>query len=286
VVAAGKPGGRYPILWYRQLTDGASMAEIAGDREHAEHWREIARTLRANFNKHFINKDDMVVYDRLKKDGTPDARVRPNQIFAFEMIDDNDVKKAMLRSVVGELTYPWGVASLSHYDSGFHPFHHYPPYYVPDAAYHNGIVWTWLIGRVIDAAVQYDMQDILFEVTENIVRQILDRGGVGTFSELLDAFPRESESEPELSGTFTQAWNLAEFIRTGYQAYMGIRTDVPAAEITLNPKLPKGLGNVASKIRFGETHITITCTRDEDSVYVSLASDGLDQPVTVRLKWC
>jgi glycogen debranching enzyme len=273
------------FLWYRHLTDGASMAEIAGDRENAEHWREIARTLRANFNKHFINKDNLVVYDRLKKDGTPDACVRPNQIFAFDMIDDDDVKKAMLRSVVGELTYSWGVASLSQYDSGFHPFHHYPPYYVPDAAYHNGIVWTWLIGSVIDAAVQYDMQDIIFEVTENIVRQILDRGGVGTFSELLDAFPREQEGESELSGTFTQAWNLAEFIRTAYQAYIGVRIDVPAAGITLNPKLPKALGNVASKIRFGETQIAVTCTRDGDNVYITLAPDGLDQPVTVQLKW-
>jgi len=292
--AVGPDGPRSPrgnravdiqYLWYRQLIDGAAMAEVNGEDERAVEWLEIASTLRKNFNEHFINKDDMHVYDRLKKDGTPDARVRPNQIFAFNMIDDDAVKKAMLQTVIGELTYPWGVASLSLYDKNFHPFHHYPPYYVPDAAYHNGIVWTWLIGRVIDAAVQYDLQDLIFGVTDNMVHQILERGGVGTFSELLDAFPREGDDEPRLSGTFTQAWNLAEFIRAAYQDYLGIRVNVPASEITLYPKLPQALGNIETLIPFGDDYVTITYEKHDDTIRVHLVSDALDEAISVNLKW-
>lgn len=273
------------FLWYRQLTDGASMADIDGDDAYAEQWRKIAQTLKKNFNEHFIDKDELIVYDHLKKDGTPDTQVRPNQIFAFDMVDDDAVKKAMLRTVIGELTYPWGVASLSQYDENFHPFHHYPPYYVPDAAYHNGIVWTWLIGRVIEAAVQYDLQDILYGVTDNMVHQILERGGAGTFSELLDAFPRNGEDEPRLSGTFTQAWNLAEFIRAAYQDYLGIHINVPASEIHLRPKIPEDLGDIEAMVPFGSERVFIAYEKHEDRIRVHLNSDKLDKPVTIHLHW-
>ncbi len=272
-------------LWYRQLMDGALMADISGDSVAAGQWRKIAQTLRKNFNEYFIGKDEYIVYDRLKKDGTPDTRGRPNQIFAFDMIDDDEVRKAVLETVIGELTYPWGVASLSQYDENFHPFHHHPPYYVPDAAYHNGIVWTWLIGRVIEAAVQYDLQDIVYGVTDNMVYQILERGGVGTFSELLDAFPRDGEDQPELSGTFTQAWNLAEFIRAAYQDYLGIRIKAPASEIHLKPKIPEELGNVEAMIPFRDGYIFTSYKKNENKRSVNIDAVSMNKPVTVHLQW-
>ena len=273
-------------LWYRQLVDGAAMAALNGDSESAGQWEHIASILRKNFNDRFIDNERKITYDRLEQDGSPDASVRPNQIFAFNMIDDDEVRKVMLNKVIGELTYPWGVASLSHFDKNFHPFHHYPPYYVPDAAYHNGIVWTWLIGRVIEAAVRYDLQDIVFGVTDNMVHQILERGGVGTFSELLDAFPRGGEDEPGLSGTFTQAWNLAEFIRTAYQDYLGIRVDVPASTIHIHPKIPVDFGeSIEVGIPFGDSFARMSLHSVGDSVRVHLTSGDLTEPVTVYFQW-
>ncbi len=273
-------------LWYRQLKDGAAMAEVNNDSVKAGQWREIAQKLRENFNEHFIHRDEMILYDRLEADDKPDTRVRPNQIFAFDLVDDDEVRKQMLTTVIGELTYPWGVASLSQYDTNFHPFHHYAPYYVPDAAYHNGIVWTWLIGRVIEAAVQYDLQDIIYGVTDNMVYQILERGGTGTFSELLDAFPREGEEEPRLSGTFTQACNLAEFIRAAYQDYLGIQVNVPESKINLQPRVPRELGNIDAVIPFGNKKISITYeVTDHDSIRVQLYSKNLAESITVHLRW-
>jgi glycogen debranching enzyme len=270
-------------LWYRQLTDGAAMAALCGDPERANQWNELAQTLRKNFNEDFIDKERKIVYDRLLEDGTPDARVRPNQIFAFDMVDEDYVRKEMLRTLIGELTFPWGVASLSMYDEQFHPYHHYQPYYVPDAAYHNGIVWTWLIGPVIRAAVRYDLQDIVFGVTENMVHQILERGGVGTFSELLDAFPRQGEEEPRLSGTFTQAWNLAEFIRTAYQDYLGVHVDAASSEIVLTPKMPQSLGNIEAKIPVGQTTVLIDYARERSVFRITVRSDDIGSPLNVRV---
>lgn len=272
-------------LWYRQLLDGAQVALIAGDDESAAHWKRMAQRLRENFNAVFVDPSSKRVYDRIKADGTPDPSVRPNQIFAFDMIDDDTVRVHMLRTILGELTYPWGVASLAQSDTNFHPYHHHLPYYVPDAAYHNGIVWTWLIGRVIEASVKYDLQDIVYKVTDNMVHQILNRGGVGTFSELLDAFPREGEAEPRLSGTFTQAWNLAEFIRSAYQDYLGLHVNIPSKILSITPKIPSELGHVEALIPFLDGDIVINIDRIGDETWVQLHSREVRSDITVHLQW-
>jgi hypothetical protein len=292
--AVGPDGPRSPrgnravdiqYLWYRQLTDGAAIAALNSDRENAQKWREIAEKVKENFNRTFIDPATSLIHDHLKEDGTPDTKVRPNQIFAFDLIDSDEVRRQSLRSVLGELTYPWGVASLSLNDTNFHPFHHYAPYYVQDAAYHNGIVWTWLIGRVIEAAVRYNLQDVVYEVTENMVGQILDRGAVGTFSELLDAFPREGETTPRLSGTFTQAWNLAEFLRSAYQDYLGLHPDLPSRTLHIKPQLPAAFGRTEAIFPFGNESIRITY--DQNSEYANLLIDpsGLRTSLTLSVVW-
>jgi hypothetical protein len=272
-------------LWYRQLTDGAAMAVMNGDEEQDRRWRESAEILKENFNRMFVGKTKGILFDHLKSDGTPDTKVRPNQIFAFDLVEDEEVRRQMLRSVLGELTYPWGVASLSLDDTNFHPYHHYAPYYVQDAAYHNGIVWTWLIGRVIEAAVQYNLQDVVYEVTDNMVHQILERGSVGTFSELLDAFPRNGETEPRLSGTFTQAWNLAEFLRSAYQDYLGLRPDVPDRTLHLKPALPAAFGTTEALIPFGNERLYLFFDNNEENATLKIGPSDLRQSITLSFLW-
>ncbi len=144
-------------------------------------------------------------------------------------------------------------------------------------------MWTWLIGRVISASVQYGLQDLVFEVTANMIRQILDRGAAGTFSELLDAFPREGETEPRLSGTFTQAWNLAEFLRTAYQDYLGLYPDISLQILSLRPSLPVALGMVESSIPFGSDRIRITLRRDDEKAEVVLTPEILTERLAIKL---
>jgi glycogen debranching enzyme len=86
-------------------------------------------------------------------------------------------------------TYPHGVASLAQTDEQFHPYHEFPPYYPKDAAYHNGIVWTWLQGPVISELCKAGLKDSAFVLTQNAIHQILRRGAVER-SQLLDVLAR------------------------------------------------------------------------------------------------
>ena len=229
-------------LWFRQLQTAASLS---GDPAFRAKWLGIAGRLAANFQKYFIDTSAGLVYDHLNADGTPDRQLRPNQLFTFDLIRDETIRQRMLGTVTGSLVYPYGVASLSQDDENFHPYHHYSPYYVQDAAYHNGIVWTWLAGQWIDCLTNYGLADTAFRVTETMAGQILDRGAAGTFSELLDAAPRPGEQVPRLSGAFSQAWSLAEYIRSFYQSYLGVKIfTVPSTGergIALFPNLPDSI---------------------------------------------
>jgi glycogen debranching enzyme len=243
------------MLWYRQLQAGADLAVIAGDRQNAEEWRRRADSLRMNFNKYFVNADSGLVYDHLNRDGSPDRQMRPNQIFTLGLVNDSLVRARIFRNITERLVYPYGVASLWQEDPNFHPWHHYEPNYVQDAAYHNGVVWTWLAGPWIEAATGYGLSDLAYRVTQSMTAQILDRGAVGTISELLDAAPRPGESEPRLSGTFSQAWSLAEYLRTVYQGYLGIRVDAVDRKLFLSPHLPDQISEVECTIPVGSASV-------------------------------
>ena len=258
-------------LWLGQLETGIWFAAHLGDRESAGEWRELRDRLKSNFPLFFVASGQ--VTDHLNSDGTCDHQLRPNQIFASALLDA-DTRARVTRQVVTGLTYPHGVASLSSDDPAFHPFHQYP-LYPKDAAYHNGTVWTWVQGALISELCFFGRQDLAYRLTRSTVDQILDRGAVGSQSELLDAVPREGEQEPRLSGTFTQAWNLAEFIRNMYDDYLGIRVNRFDHQLRFTPRIPPELGNVSASINLGGGSLPVAVTSENRSMRLTVDGSAL-----------
>lgn len=240
-------------LWARQLEAGVWFATQLGDATSARRWYDVLQKLKANFTKDFVSGDGVV--DHLNTDGSTDKQLRPNQIFTAHLLD-KEMRAGVLSTVAGKLTYEYGVASLSQEDDNFHPYHQFSTY-PKDAAYHNGTVWTWVQGAVISELCHFGRQDLAWKVTENSVHQILDRGAVGTQSELLDGVPKPGEKEPSLSGTFSQAWNLAEFIRNFYDDYLGVRLTRYDHKLVLRPMLPKPLGKIKAVINLDGRSVPI-----------------------------
>ncbi len=271
-------------LWYQQLMAGVFCAEYFNDFSAAARWKVLADKLEKNFAAYFVDPKNNLIYDHLRTDGTPSQELRPNQLFSIDMMIPEDVRQQSVRTVLGQLVYEHGTATLAQSDSNFHPYHESPPFYVKDAAYHNGTIWTWLNGPAIYAATRYDLQDVIYPVTKNSVHQMLRRGTVGALSELLDVHPRRND-EPRLSGTYSQAWSLAEFIRSMYQDYFGVSVDVPAKAIRVQPKLPKELSSVHFEQRVGEGTVNISYLRKNDRIITTITSKDLPEMYTVNYLW-
>lgn len=234
-------------LWADQLSAAAWFAHMTGHHDAATRWAELRQRCVRNFERLFVRHAEGFVVDHLRADGSSDRELRPNQIFCGDLLDEA-TRARVLRVVTTRLTYEYGVASLSQDDDNFHPYHRYEPYYPKDAAYHNGTVWTWLQGPLISELCRADRARTAFRLTRNAIHQILDRGCVGTQSELLDAIPRPGEQEPRLSGTVSQAWNLAEFIRNFYDDYLGVQVDEFSKTLSLHPHLPASVATVHARI--------------------------------------
>ncbi|NOZ62469.1 MAG: hypothetical protein GXO74_12400 [Calditrichaeota bacterium] len=253
-------------LWFQQLQIAVKIADLVGDQENAEQWESAANVLRSNFRKYFWNGKNKKLFDHLNRDGTADEKIRPNQIFALTLPEPPLLSPheqiCVLQEVVTRLTYPYGVASLSQHDPDFHPYHQLPAFYPKDAAYHNGTVWTWLAGPVISALTNFGYNDLAFSLLKSEAGQILNVGAVGSYSELLNALPRPGEKFPRWSGTISQAWSLAEFIRNCYQDLLGVKPDVPAGKIAIAPHLPKLINSIDFRLPFPGQDIFISFRRN------------------------
>lgn len=267
-------------LWAQQLEAGVWFATQLQDSSRAQRWRDHRLHLRQNFLRFFIHHGQVV--DHLRRDGSPDNRLRPNQIFTAQLLPE-ELRAQVVQTVVSKLTYEYGVASLSQEDDDFHPYHLYPPYYPKDAAYHNGVVWTWLQGPLISELCHFNEHDFAFRLTQNAIHQILDRGAVGTQSELLDALPRANEHEPLLSGTISQAWNLAEFIRNFYNDYLGTRVSLLNHHLVLRPRIPKALGTVKAVINLNGRALPIEIGSTNETTSVRIDGSNLRKGGTAEI---
>ena len=265
-------------LWYGQLMAGAKIAAILGEEDSAEQWSGIAQMLAANFENDFCNKGGNLVYDHLNADGSADLQLRPNQLYCFDLINDDDFKQRVTRSVWEELVYPWGVASLAQWDLQFHPQHENWHYYHKDDAYHNGTIWLWNNGIAMQRMIEYGQVDTAWELFKNMNRQALVEGAVGSLSENADAHPREGQTWVNRSGTFLQAWSNAEHLRVWYQHFLGIRPDLVHGVIVVEPRIPSEIKSIETSVKVGEG--TLHYSYKNGRVTVEL--EGCDAALDVR----
>ena len=265
-------------LWYGQLMAGAKIAAILGEEDSAEQWSGIAQMLAANFENDFCNKKGNMVYDHLNADGSADVQLRPNQLYCFDLINDDDFKQRVTRSVWEELVYPWGVASLAQWDLQFHPQHENWHYYHKDDAYHNGTIWLWNNGIAMQRMIEYGQVDTAWELFKNMNRQALAEGAVGSLSENADAHPREGQTWVNRSGTFLQAWSNAEHLRVWYQNFLGIRPDLLQGVIVVEPRIPSEIKSLETSVKVGDG--TLHYSYRNGRVNVKL--EGCDAALDVR----
>ena len=283
-------------LWYQQLVAGSKIAHLLGDEGAAEKWSGLAVMLASNFEYDFCDKDSSLIYDHLNADGSADLQFRPNQLYCFDLILDDEFKQQVTRRTWEELVYPWGVASLAQWDQQFHPQHENWHYYHKDDAYHNGTIWLWNNGIAMQRMIEYGQVDTAWELFKNMNRQALHEGAVGSLSENADAHPREGQTWVNRSGTFLQAWSNAEHLRVWYQHFLGIRPDLLNGKIIIEPRIPSEITSIETSVKVGNGtlhyrykngKVTVDLENCDAKLIVSEPVCGqVDSPVFDGLEFC
>ena len=225
-------------LWYQQLCAGVYFARFMNDTAYMQKWQAIADNVKSNFEKDYRDDKHDYLADFLSPENNADFTLRPNQLYALDLVSDETFRWQVTRKSWEELVYPWGVASLNRQDKLFHPFHQSPENYHKDAAYHRGTIWLWNNGMAMQRMIEAGQVETAYKLFENMNRQALTMGVVGGLSENMDAYPHEGKNWPKLTGTYLQAWSNAEHIRVWYQYFLGIRPDMIKNSLTLAPRIP------------------------------------------------
>ena len=266
-------------LWYGQLTAAVQMAQYMGKKDDVARWQAAADKLKSNFEKDFVV--DGRIVDHLNADGSPDHQIRPNTMYAYELISSDSLKMNDLRTTWTHLVYPWGVSSLDQMDENFHPYHEHWHRYHKDDAYHNGTIWLWQNGMAMQRMIEYGQVQKAYKLFSNMNRQALDEGAIGSLAENADAWCRPGQTWVRRSGTFLQAWSNAEQIRVWSQCFLGVKPDMLNAHISITPRMPNKI-DVNTRMRIADSFLSY-CKRTIDAqVFYCFAWSG-KKPVTVTL---
>jgi predicted glycogen debranching enzyme len=200
-------------LWYNALRLSERWARQVGDGPRARSFGREADGVAGAFDRAFWNDARRCCFDVVLPEG-PDPRLRPNQLLAlglpFPLLDAR--RRAMvLDAVEAALVTPVGLRTLARGDPGYRPsYRGAPP--ERDAAYHQGLVWPWLVGPYVDAlfAVRGDSQETRARA-RSAIDSLLTRMEAGCLGQLPECFEPEPPFRPV--GAPAQAWSVAEVLR-------------------------------------------------------------------------
>ena len=214
-------------LWYNalRLLDGWTRGE--GTTAALDVAAQAARVRRA-FNERFWFADGGYLYDVIDGEAGDDPACRPNQVLAIALdhpVLDESRWRDVVAVVARRLLTPAGLRSLAPGHPEYKPVY-YGDLRSRDAAYHQGTVWTWLIGPFLDAWLKVHPGDVAG--AERLVAGFdarLEEACVGSISEIFDA---ESPYVPR--GCIAQAWSVAEVLR-GLRKIARVTASSPATAL-------------------------------------------------------
>lgn len=205
-------------LWYSALCWAKQWAEYlareTSDEQgklnnQARRYAQQAEEVKVSLKK-FWNPEIGYFYDTIEPDGRPDPQIRPNAVLALSVHHCGfgvDRAQQVLQVARDRLLTPYGLRSLDPSDPDYigryagDRFHR-------DSAYHQGTIWSWLIGPFLTAWKRFYPEIPVPFDWEPILTHFQHQACLGSVSEIFDGDPPHSPQ-----GAFAQAWSVAEIIR-------------------------------------------------------------------------
>jgi glycogen debranching enzyme len=193
-------------LWYHALSVMADFAPRLG--KPAAPYEALRDRARTGFAR-FWSDDHGYCYDVIDGNGN-DPALRPNQLLAVSLPHSpltpkqqravvNVCARCLLTSHGLRTLAPDDPAYVGHYGGGVRE---------RDGAYHQGTVWSWLMGPFISAHFRvFGDRETARSFLVPFVHHLRDHG-LGSVSEIFDGDPPFAPR-----GCIAQAWGVAELLR-------------------------------------------------------------------------
>lgn len=198
-------------LWYNVLCVMEYLCMKTLQDERASYYGGLARKVHLAFQQQYWDEAHGRLFDVVGRAGTS-GQNRPNQIFSLSLpfpLLNGEKAVAVFANVTQHLFTPVGLRSLDARDPSFRS-HYSGNRWERDTAYHQGTVWSYLLGPYIDALLFTSNgmgRGQAVQIAQTFL-QHLDEAAVGSVSEVFDG---SAPHHPK--GAVAQAWGVAEILR-------------------------------------------------------------------------
>jgi predicted glycogen debranching enzyme len=193
------------------LTDFAAVLGTA----QKNRYQDAKQRFEANFEVLFWHPETQCLVDVYRNENDKETHIRPNQLFAVGLPHTcirPETAKTILSTVKQHLVTPYGLRTLSPQDNSYRA-EYAGDQDNRDQAYHQGMVWPWLIGIFHDACrkIMHDRREAdeyCAAAFKELWTSHLAEGGLLHISEIFTPNPPFTPN-----GAIAQAWSMAEIIR-------------------------------------------------------------------------
>lgn len=193
-------------LWFNALCIMSGFAKELG--HDGTSYQQLAERCQSSFQRFWHQAG--YLYDVLDGPEGHDASFRPNQLFALSLEHSPLTKtqqKIVLDACSRQLLCSYGLHSLAAFELSYQAQYGGDPR-KRDGSYHQGTVWSWLIGPFVAAHYRiYQDTQTARSFLEPFSEHVKEHG-LGSISEIFDA-----NAPFHARGAFAQAWGVAEVLR-------------------------------------------------------------------------
>jgi len=197
-------------LWYNVLRTIARMLSDRGDDATAARFGALADQTSASFRARFLRSDVNHLADVIDGPDGDDWSMRPNQIFALSLPEpllEPSEAATVFKAVGRSLLTSYGLRSLAPDDRDYRGDYG-GDQLSRDGAYHEGPVWSWLLGPYAEASYRvFGDREAALTILRPIGDHLRD-AGLGSVSEIF-----EGDAPHLAKGCIAQAWGVAETLR-------------------------------------------------------------------------
>lgn len=194
--------------WAFRLQHEPAMSDVPLAKQARRYGYQIEQ-VRTSLQK-FWNPAQGYLYDVIAPDDYPDGSIRPNAVIALSLRHcsfPEQMGQQTLQIARDRLLTPYGLRTLDPQDVRY-VGKYGGGIWQRDRSYHQGTVWSWLIGPFIRAWQRfYPHQPVPFE-WQALLEHFEYQACFGSISEMFDGDPPHTPR-----GAIAQAWSVAEMIR-------------------------------------------------------------------------
>jgi len=239
-------------FWIESLKSASNLYKIMGDETLSNNLKKEAMELKNKFELAFWNSKENFYCDRITTNGK-DTRKTINAVFPLLFNISRYPKKVLKKFEDEEFFSPFGVRTISKYESIFNP-----------NGYHTGAIWGFTTLALACAEFLNNRTKKGLEILEMISGKMFENC-VGAIGEVWN-----SETN-ELIGCCMQGWSSALAIRCVDEYFLGLKVNAFENSIIVSPSLPEDM-HVKRRKRIGDDFIDLDIERNGNNIRVGYAS--------------